>query len=72
MTHNKQLIHKSCGLNILYTVLSLAVKKRKRTVVTGDMKPMADTINQVLVDEIEPLEEQKLKEIKLNTARKGH
>ena len=36
------------------------------------MKPMADTINQVLVDEIEPLEEQKLKEIKLNTARKVH
>ena len=33
-----------------------ALKKRKRTVVTGDMKPMSDTLNQVLQDEIKPLQ----------------
>lgn len=33
-----------------------ATKKRKRTVVTGDMKPMADTLNEVFKEEIKPLE----------------
>ena len=28
------------------------MKKRKQTVVTGDLKPMTDTLNQVLEEEI--------------------
>ena len=31
-----------------------AMKKRKQTVVTGDLKPMTDTLNQVIQDEIKP------------------
>ena len=31
------------------------MKRRKQTVVTGDMKPMEDTLNQVLQEEIKPI-----------------
>ena len=33
-------------------IIFLAKKKRKRTTITGDMKPMADTLNAVMNEEI--------------------
>ena len=47
-----------------------AVKKRKRTVVTGDMKPMTDTLNQVITEEIKPFEEKRMNAIGKNMIKK--
>ena len=38
----------------MYAFSLTAMKKRKQTVVTGDLKPMTDTLNQVIQDEIKP------------------
>ena len=38
----------------MYAYSFIAMKKRKQTVVTGDLKPMTDTLNQVIQDEIKP------------------
>ena len=37
-------------------IIFLAKKKRKRTTITGDMKPMADTLNAVMNEEITTLD----------------
>jgi len=54
MKMRKELLEKKIHVIKLLKEEEKAVKKRKQTVVTGDMKPMADTLNQVLRDEIKP------------------
>merc|ERR1712223_2103409 len=56
MRIRKELLEKKIHVIKLLKQEEKALKKRKRTVVTGDMKPMSDTLNQVLQDEIKPLQ----------------
>lgn len=56
MKIRKELLEKKIHVIKLLKQEEKALKKRKRTVVTGDMKPMSDTLNQVLQDEIKPLQ----------------
>jgi len=54
MKIRKELLEKKIHVIKLLKQEEKAMKKRKQTVVTGDLKPMADTLNQVIQDEIKP------------------
>merc|ERR1719270_2518822 len=54
MKIRKELLDKKIHVIKLLKQEEKAMKKRKQTVVTGDLKPMTDTLNQVIQDEIKP------------------
>ena len=57
-----------CAFNFNFIVYK-AAKKRKRTVVTGDMKPMTDTLNQVISEEIKPYEKERMNSTERKTKK---
>ena len=72
-TGTSQIICKNLSLSLSFIYCSIicpAGKKRKRTVVTGDMKPMTDTLNQVIIEEIKPFEKERMNSTTGNTAKK--
>lgn len=56
MKMRKELLQKKIHVMKLIKEEEKAVKKRKRTVVTGDMKPISDTLDQVINEEIKSME----------------
>merc|ERR1712020_300507 len=54
MKMRKDLLQKKIHVIKLLKEEEKATKKRKRTVVTGDMKPIFDSLDQVLTEEVQP------------------